>query len=97
MGFIQKNELLQMKVGIELTEMRIVFLKRPFHGSSGSKVCPAYKKTGHWSPGITNSPLQSFSFILSTSWGGAKDKNEISYSALDQSIPAGHRRAPVRS
>ena len=52
--------------------------------------------------GLLGSPIRHcevsllFYQIWSTSWHGARNQNAASYSALDQSIPAGHRRAPVR-
>jgi len=80
----------------QLTEIRIVFLNSPFHGSSRSK-CPAYKNVGHWSPGRIKSPLRSFSLILSSIRRYAACDDTIAYWGSDQSIPAGQSRAPVRS
>lgn len=76
----------------ELTNMSILPLSKPFHGSSGSYSYPAYKNMGHWSPLLRLSLVLIRSVMMSSWANGGK-----TYAASDQWRSAGQSNAPVTS
>lgn len=80
-----------------LTQIKSELRSRPCHGSSGSKLQPAYKKMGHWSPLTRCSPLFSRSLVLGQYYCWILVKGKCTHSGSDQLRLVGQRRAPVHS